>query len=198
LQIVEVGDGIWIADGPRVHALGPITVPSRLIAVRLSDGTLWVNSPVEVGANEMDELARLGPIAHLVSPTNLHNWRLAPWHAHFPNARCWKPPEILSDDPPAVWAADLDQVVFRGNAFIEETEFFHRASRTLIVADFIQNYKRLRGVLPDIRFTFIRKELARQSLRKLLAWDFENLIVAHGDCVNGGAKAFVASAFRFL
>jgi hypothetical protein len=111
------------------------------------------------------------------------------------------PPETFTDTPPAAWASDLDQVVFRGNAFAQEVEFFHPRSRTLIFNDFLQNHRltgnRI-GVPFDIRLTIMNKELARQSLRKLLTWDFENLVVAHGDCVNGGAKELVSSAFRFL
>ena len=54
------------------------------------------------------------------------------------------------------------------------------------------------GVGLDIRLSFIRRNLARQSLQKLLSWDFDRLIIAHGPCVETGAKAFVERAFRWL
>ena len=150
---------------------------------------------------EMAELERLGTVGYLVAPASLHRWRLSAWEAAFPNAQTWAPPEILTDVPPPAWAADLDQAVFRGNAFVEETEFFHAASRTLIFNDFLQNHaltgKRV-GMPFDIRLSMTKKELARRSLRKLLSWDFDNLILAHGECVSGGAKALVESALRFL
>ena len=50
----------------------------------------------------------------------------------------------------------------------------------------------------DIRLSFIRRNLARQSLQKLLSWDFDRLIIAHGPCIETGAKAFVERAFRWL
>ncbi|HTU70250.1 MAG TPA: DUF4336 domain-containing protein [Candidatus Baltobacteraceae bacterium] len=211
----EFGPEIWIADGPPVSVFGPLKLPTRMIVVRLGDGSLWINSPIDASPEEMPSVARLGEVRHLVAPTSLHRWRLGAWKARFPQARLWAPPAILSDDPPAAWARDLDQTVMRGNAFLAEVEFYHPQSRTLVFADFIQNYPpqphrplldalikisgAMNGGVPnDIKLSFTNKALARRSLRKLLSWDFDNLIVAHGDCVTGGAKAVVERAFRFL
>jgi hypothetical protein len=115
------------------------------------------------------------------------------------------------------WAADLDQLVFKGNLFIQEVFFFHKLSRTLIAADFIQNHPiepgkpllnalwKLGGVahpsggVPlDIRLSFTDRTLARRSLEKLLLWDFDKLIIAHGVCMEKDAKPFVKQAFRWL
>jgi len=52
------------------------------------------------------------------------------------------------------------------------------------------------GGLPlDIRLFFIHRDLARQSFPKLLSWDFDKLITAHGVCIETNAKAFVERAF---
>ena len=215
MKIEPFGPDIWVANGPNVAVIGPVMLPTRMVVVRLQDGSLWINSPIEATRMEMAEVERLGPVRDLVSPAKLHRWRLAAWNAAYPNARTWAPPEIFADTPPAQWANDLDQVVFGGNAFVREVEFFHLKSRTLIFNDFIQNYApqprrplldfflkisgtRGGGVPNDIKWTMTRKELARRSLRKLLSWDFDNLIVAHGNDVIGGARALVESAFDFL
>ena len=215
LALQTFGADIWIADGPPVKAFGPFTLPTRMIVVKLRDGSLWINSPVQASPADMRRIAELGPVRYLVSPSSMHTWRLASWAAVFPEAQRWAPPQILRDDAPEGWSADLEQLVFRGNAFLEEVEFLHPGSRTLIFNDFIQNYppqpqrplvdallklsgSRGGGVPNDIKVSFIRKELARRSLRKLLSWDFDNLILAHGDCITAGAKAFTESAFRFL
>jgi hypothetical protein len=162
-----------------------------------------------------------------VAPTPLHVWRLEQWHTLFPEAQLWRPPkvrgrsaylgfaELLQDAPPTAWVEDFEQLVFRGNAVIEEVEFLHKKSHTLVVADFIQNYrakaggflgnrtKRIGGVLNggvplDIRLSFTNRKLGRRLLRKLLSWDFDQLIVAHGVCMEQDAKAFVRNAFRWL
>ena len=123
----------------------------------------------------------------------------------------------LTDQPPRGWADDLDQVAFKGNPLIEEVIFLHKRSGTVILDDLIQIHPPVKGKLLrnalfklegvasphggvglDIRLSFIRRDLARRSLAKLLSWDFDKLIIAHGACVEKGAKAFVERAFRWL
>ncbi len=124
---------------------------------------------------------------------------------------------ILSDEPPQGWAGDLYQLPFKGNPLIEEVLFFHKASRTVILDDLIQIHPaapnkpfrnallRLAGVAApqggvpfDIRLSFTNRKLARRSLEKLLSWDFDKLIIAHGPCIEKGAKAFAERAFLWL
>jgi hypothetical protein len=221
-------ENIWITDGPPTRFMG-VTLPTRMIVARLTDGSLWVNSPVSVPTETLSHIMALGPVKHLVAPTKLHVWRLEEWHSLFPNAELWMPPQIprkfrhllftaiLGDAPPRCWADDFDQLVFNGNFFIEEVFFFHKKSHTVVLADFIQNHRTENGrpflnlllklggvaypcggVPRDVRLTFTNRKLARQSLKKLVAWDFDKLIIGHGVCVNKDAKQFVERAFRWL
>jgi hypothetical protein len=124
---------------------------------------------------------------------------------------------ILGDLAPEGWADDLSQLAFKGNPLIEEVLFFHKPSRTVILDDLIQIHPRVEGkhfrnalfklegvlspyggVALDIRLSFIRRNLARRSLEKLLSWDFDKLIIAHGPCIEKDAKAFVERVFRWL
>jgi hypothetical protein len=227
-SLQEFAPDVFVVDGPPVSALG-ITFPTRMIIVRLASGALWINSPVTLPAQTLDSIRALGRVGYLVAPTRLHVWRLEEWHALFPEAELWTSEQIprefkrlpfagiLGNTPPQAWSRDLDQLIFKGNALIEETEFFHPASRTLIMGDFIQNHRprpgrpllnlllRLAGVayphggVPrDIRLTFLHRKLARESLARLLSWDFDKLILAHGVCIENDAKRFVQQAFRWL
>jgi hypothetical protein len=144
-------DNLYLADGPVVHAMG-LPFPTRMIVVRLSDGSLWINSPVAVSETVLQQIQEWGPVEHLVAPTKLHVWRLKAWHTRFPGAKLWAPPQIphslerlpfvgvLGDGAPAAWSSDLDQLVFRGNLFIEEVQFLHKASGTLIFGDAIPQH----------------------------------------------------------
>jgi hypothetical protein len=95
--------------------------------------------------------------------------------------------------------------------------FLHRASRTLILDDLIQVHPSVKGKLLhnalfklegvaapqggvglDIRLSFTQRDLARRSLEKLLSWDFDKLIIAHGSCIEKDAKQFVEQAFHWL
>ncbi len=124
---------------------------------------------------------------------------------------------VLTDEPPKAWADDFDQLVFKGNRLFDEVVFFHKQSGTVILDDLIQIHSKVKGkslrnaliklegvaspdggVGLDIRLTFTNRKLARRSLEKLLSWDFDKLIIAHGDCIEKNAKAFVERAFRWL
>jgi len=194
-----------------------------MIVVKLSGGGLWINSPVEGTREQMESVAALGPIKYLVAPSPLHVWRFEGWSDAYPEAELWIPPRmrvpnpsmhVLGDDPPPAWSADMDQMVFRGSAILDEVYFLHRESRTLIFNDFIQQYDppnpflralaalagvRSGGTPPDIRLSFaFGKAQGRESLRKLLSWDFDKVILAHGACVTVDAKPFVRRALRWL
>jgi hypothetical protein len=207
---------VWVADGPPVRLFGA-PLPTRMVVVKLADGSLWIDSPVDATEEQARTLERIGPVAHLVSPTQMHDWRLAKWSTWFPQAAVWYA-AMLADLPHDVWCDDIDRGTFRGSVMLDETEFYHRASRTLIIADFVQNYspqpghlvlnliKRLGGVLGggspvDLRLSFVgrkRRQLGRESVRKLLAWDFDKVIIAHGDLPAGDARHFVERSFRWL
>ncbi len=124
---------------------------------------------------------------------------------------------ILGDSPPQSWANDFDQLAFKGNPLGEEVLFFHKESRTLILDDLIQANPMLPGhafrnalfrlagaaapqggVGLDMRLSFTNRNLARRSLDRLLSWDFDKLIIAHGACLEKDAKPFVERAFRWL
>jgi len=124
---------------------------------------------------------------------------------------------ILGDHVPSQWAGDLDQVLIRGSSWLNEVAFFHPASRTLVVEDVIQiHHSRpghpLRnamitwggvaaphgGVGRDIRLTFRDKAAARDSIERILAWDFDKLVIAHGPIVTNAARETVEDAFAWL
>ena len=221
-RLAAFGPNIWIADGPVVKGAG-FSFPTRMIVVKLADGSVWINSPVEATREQMQSLSALGPVKYLVAPSPLHVWRLQRWAECFPQAQLWCPPRmrranpsmhVLGDEPPTGWSAELDQMVFRGSAILDEVYFLHHESRTLIFCDFIQQYAprnpvlnalatiagvRSGGTPPDIRLSFaFGKTQGRESLRRLLSWDFDRVIIAHGDCVTQEGKAYVQRAFRWL
>jgi hypothetical protein len=229
-RVADFGNDLWTIEGPEVRDLG-IIFPTRMTVARLSNGSLWVSSPVLVPFETLQQLTGLGPVRYLVAGTPRHVWRLHNWHALFPHAQLWAAPQrplslgqsdlpltgTLGDAPHPDWATDFDQLAFRGNPLAEEIFFLHRRSRTLIIDDFIQHcpivpgkplrnmISRLEGISDapggvglEIKLTFTNRTLARRSLAKLLSWDFDRLIIAHGDCIDANAKAFVEQAFSWL
>ena len=92
-----------------------------------------------------------------------------------------------------------------GASPLREYVFFHCASQTLILTDtafhfdesfplitqlaarVIGGYKKLRQSLLE-RFATREKEQVKQSVQKVLQWDFTRIIVAHGSIVEHNAK----------
>ena len=229
-EFQEFAKNVWVIDGPAVRDMG-FMFTTRMTVVKLSSGSLWVNSPVLVPFDTLKRVAELGPVRYLVAATPRHAWRLASWHTLFPEAQLWVARTtpftlkkghlpftgILGDEPPQGWASDLDQLAFKGSPLIEEVLFFYKASHIVILDDLIQIHPiekgrafrnallKLEGVASphggvglDIKLLFTNRKLARQSLEKLLSWDFDKLIIAHGVCIEKDAKPFVERAFGWL
>ena len=107
--------------------------------------------------NLRSRIDALGPVRQLVSPNKIHYAHIGAWKRAYPDAMAWGSPGVreraasqriesdfdaeLGDGPDPAWREDLDQLVFRGGRFMEEVVFFHRKTRTLILADLIENFE---------------------------------------------------------
>lgn len=131
--------------------------------------------------------------------------------------------KVLQLDESSLWS-ELDGIFFDGlrtlgtNGFesFNEWVFLHSASRTLIVTDAAFHYdnsfpfvKRLVAIAlgsyetlsPSILERVATKDKARvsASVEKVLTWDFDRVIMAHGVIIeHGGKEAFKAGYERFL
>lgn len=145
------GTDLYSAEGPPVSFYG-FPYPTRMALAKLTDGSLWVWSPIALTDPLAATVDALGPVRHIVSPNKLHHLFLAAWIARWPAARLYAPPGLarkrpdlrfaaeLTDDPDQEWAADIDQTIFRGSFAMDEVAFFHRRSRTAIVGDLVQRF----------------------------------------------------------
>jgi Domain of unknown function (DUF4336) len=123
---------------------------------------------------------------------------------------------FLADRAPEPWAAELDQVLVRGSRVMWEVAFFDRRSKTLILTDLIENIgdttEATNWVLrfwwkvvlhmwgrqkpaPEYQFGWQHKAAARRSLERILAWDFERVVIAHGENLDSDAKRTVRRAW---
>jgi Domain of unknown function (DUF4336) len=150
-QLREFGTGLWVSEGPTVSFYS-FPYPTRMTLIKLTDGGLFVWSPIMLSDALKREVDALGAVRHLVSPNALHHLFLGEWKAAYPQARFYAPPGLrrrrkdlvfdadLADSPDPAWAADIDQVMVRGSVAMTEVVFFHNGSRTAIFADLIENF----------------------------------------------------------
>ena len=227
-MLEEFGPSLYSADGPTVPFFG-FPYPTRMAVARLSDGSAWVWSPVALTEQLANEVQAIGPVRYVVSPNKLHHLFLNEWADRWPDARLYAPPGLarktpdlrwdaeLDDEPNPAWAADIDQVVFRGSFAMEEVAFFHRASRTAIICDLIQRHPeskmsgwkgmlmRLDGLVGEHgstprewRASFLRRGPARAARKKVLGWNAERLLIAHGDCAHTEAAEIITAALSWI
>lgn len=155
----SVAENIGMVDGPFEYlVVGGVKLPlpftTRMTIVRLTNGDLFLHSPIKFQRELANELQRLGNVRHLVSPNQFHYAHIGDWQRAFPEAIAWASPGVrqrararhvnvefkreLAADAPEEWCRDIDQTLFPGGYF-KEFIFFHEASKTLILTDTIIN-----------------------------------------------------------
>ena len=231
-QLKPVDDNIWIVDGPPTSFYGA-PFPTRMTIVRLSDGGLFLHSPIKLTDELNADVSALGPVRHLISPNWIHYVGITDWAAAHPDAQTWASPNVrerakkygyeirfdhdLHDGPEDAWTEDIDQLIVAGSSVHSEVVFFHRASQTLILTDLIENFEAkkiplwfrplawMAGILDpdgkapiDMRMTFSGgKDALRKSLKRILAWKPEKIIVSHGRWYRHDGVAELRRAFRW-
>jgi hypothetical protein len=198
-----------------------------MTVIRLSDGGLVLHSPVRLDDEIRQELDRLGPVTALVAPNRVHHLFLGDYVRAFPRGRLYGAPglaekrkelkfdAILDDSSPSAWAGQIEQHLFRGAPYISEVVFFHRPTRTLMVTDLVFNIKAEKtagarffcwvtgaagrfGPHRLIRLMIRDKVQAAKSVETIMRWNFDRVIMTHGDVLERGGREKFAAAFAYL
>ncbi|TNF24625.1 MAG: hypothetical protein EP329_24580 [Deltaproteobacteria bacterium] len=189
---------------------GGLHFPGKMVVVRLPSGGLWLHSPVPIDDALAAELAALGPVEHLVAPNTFHHLYLAAAKARYPEATTSGPALLRAKRPDLPLDRDLEdgapwddaiavELVAAGPKMAEAV-FLHRPTGTVVACDLAFNLTavdgwwtrtalRLVGAFGGLRqsrlwrrFTTDR-ETARAAAERILAWDFERVVVSHGELV---------------
>jgi hypothetical protein len=221
----HLADEIWTL--PHDFKMMGIDIGTRTTLVRLADGGLFLHAPGHLVPEAIDAINELGPVRCIVAPNDFHHLFIGEAAALWPEAKVFVSPglpskrsdlpdhEILGDTPSEDWKADLDQVWMRGAPRVNEIVFFHRLSRTLVVTDLAFNvpdpgsfllrlFMRINGSFDRFATSRLMKSMysdraaARVSAEKILNWDFDRLVLCHGNVVEQGAKALLESESAWL
>jgi hypothetical protein len=225
--VSSLAPDLWVADRPFKIPLRLGDIGCRMTVIRLSDGGLFLHSPVPLDAALRAALDQLGPVRAIVAPSKAHHLFVADYVKAYPEAKlCGVPglPEkrkdlkfdsMLSDEGGADWRSQIDQQLFGGAPLLNEVVFFHRATSTVIFTDLVFNiaagdaskaraFNWLSGAAGHfgphrlIRWTIRDRKAARDSVRKILEWEFDRVIVTHGDVLDSGGRDRVRAAFSYL
>jgi hypothetical protein len=218
-----IADGLWAVETPlRFRGL---ELGRRMAVIRLSGGELLVHSPAQLTPELHRALDELGPVRFVVPASFLHGHLfMEQYRAAYPQARLFSAPGLprrrpdltfdgeLGDSPDPAWAAALDQALFRAGRFITEVVFCHRASGTLLVGDLCWNvtpamppatrvwagWRPRVAPTPAFRLAITDRAAARASLERILSWEFDRILIGHGEIVETGGRAALRGAYRRL
>lgn len=226
---------IGIVDGPfeyltvaRVRL--PLPFTTRMTVVTLPGDELFLHSPIAFDAGLADDLRSRGTVRHLVSPNQFHYAHIGEWARAFPGALNWASPRVrerararkvdvhftrdLAANAPKDWVDEIDQTLIPGGYF-KEYVFFHRSSRTLIMADTIINLEldkigqpwRFATWLAGMYYPFgqvffgmrlpllLQRKRTSAAIRTIQSWHPERIVLSHGRCFDENAEEVIARIF---
>jgi len=227
-MLEEFGPDLYSAAGPTVSFFGfPYPTRMAVARLSDGSAWVWSPIALsdqladEVRAiGPVRHIVSPNKIHHLFLQAWGERWPDA--HFYAPPGLAKKKPDIhfhaeLGDEPAQAWATDIEQVVFRGSFAMEEVVFFHRASRTAIVGDLIQRFSPAkisgwRGLLMRVddlvgergstprewRVSFLSRGPARAARQKVLDWNAQRLLIAHGECAQEGSADIIAAALSWI
>ncbi|MFQ5787866.1 MAG: DUF4336 domain-containing protein [Thermodesulfobacteriota bacterium] len=225
-HLTSLSQNFWAIHCPQ-RFFG-LEIGTRMTIIRLKSGELFLHSPVHLTNNIQKKLNTLGKVRYVIAPNKFHHLYVGEYFNAFPDAEIYAAPGlerkradlsfhgVLTNETANGWQEDIVHLVFGGMPLINEVVFLHRESLTLILTDLIFNFGsdlplstkiflKLDGVFNSfsvprlIRYLLIKdREKARESISKILSWDFERVIVAHGNILETGGKEAVNKAFNWL
>jgi hypothetical protein len=150
-----------------------------MTVVRLADGGLFIHSPVSLDGALRAAVDALGPVTAIVAPRG-----------------------------------ELEQVLFAARLLENEVVFFHPGTRTTICADAVFNLathpsrwtrlvarllgNRGPGATWVERFLVRDRKAARAQVDRMLPWDIERIVLAHGAIVERGGREVLRRAYAWL
>lgn len=219
-----LAENLWSQARP-LRFLG-VETGTRTTIVRLANGGLFVHSPGPLDAEARAFVAAHGPVAAIVAPSLFHHLWAGEWKDAHPGALLCACPgldrkradlpwdRVLGDAPEAPWAGEIDQVSFAARTMENEVVFHHRASRSMICCDAVfhlashpSRTTRFVATLLGARqpgatwleHLMIRdRRGAREQVDRMLAWDFDRIVLAHGEMIETGGREVLRRAYAWL
>lgn len=198
----------------------------RMTVVRLTGGEVLLHSPTLLDPNVRAAIDEIGQVTGVIAPSWWHDLHLDETRSLYPAARFFLAPVLmqsnprlsaraLGEAPPPLWSAQIDQTRIEGIALhFDEFVFYHCASRSLILSDLLINDGAFVGGMAQqivrlaagsgccfprvFRLAVVNRRRFEASIRRVLEWDFDRIVVGHGAIVETGGKRAFCNAFQWL
>jgi len=225
-HIISIAQNLWSLNQPQKF-LG-VEIGTRMTVIRLDSGDLFLHSPIRLTDEIKQTLSNLGNIRYVVAPNKFHHLYVGDYVSAFPEAEIFSAPglkekrrdlsfhNVLTDGQEYGWTSDITHLFIDGIPLLNEVVFLHHQSKTLILTDLICNLgpeipfstkilAKLDGIymnpaVPRIFRYFGIKDShkVRKSISTILSWDFDRILISHGNIVESGGKRAFRKAFSWL
>jgi hypothetical protein len=213
IAVEQLAEDLWVLRYAK-KLLG-VEIGRVVTLLRLRDGRVVIHSTAPFAPDDVAKIHSLGEPAWLLDVSCFHDSLAEQGRAVFPSlpylvpegfANAGQLRAISLDAAPLEWEGELRVRRIDGMPKVQEHVVLHVASRTLIVGDllfnfpqdstwwtrlFVQHVMRLRNLSGMSAFfrSMIRDRAAfHRSLNEIFTWDFDRVIVGHGDAIETGGK----------
>src|SRR5262245_26926436 len=217
----EIAPGVALMQYP-LRAFG-IDFRRCVTLLRLTDGRVAIHSSAPFTVEDVEAIRHFGIPSWLVEATLMHDTFARSASAVFSDLPYLAPdgfaklsgvPTRPLYPPPPDWTGEIEVLKIEGLRKINEHALFYRASQTLVLADLLFHFPadsrgwprffarhimrlpRLSGISAFFRLMIRDPETFALSMKKMANWDFEQIVVGHGEPIQNSAKRIFAQALH--
>ncbi|MBA2269197.1 MAG: hypothetical protein H0W20_01190 [Chthoniobacterales bacterium] len=209
----QVAENVWVMRFP-LRLLG-VAIGRNVTIIRLASGKIVIHSTAPFMPADVAAIRQVGEPGWLLDATRFHDSFVEEGRAAFPAVPYLAPGDLAKGTAgetapltpaPSEWAGELEVLELDGMPKVREHVMFHRPSRTLIVGDVLFNFgrgasgwtrffarhvmrlKEFIGMSPFFRLMIRDRDAFRSSVAAMMRWDFDRVIVGHGEIIARGGK----------
>jgi len=247
VELKEYTKNVWISQIPFVFQSMQFGLRMVVILLNENENNVLIYSPIPITQETKDKIKNVYKwnVKYLIAPNSIHHLFLQDWITEFPEVIVIAPPNLKErrndiqfdhvfdidvDDndwnvkniPKEIKHSCLDIMVVKTGIFHEEIVLFHKDTKTLIVADHIENigyspeteecknfpimYRIIVSLMgmrgrpsapADMKLT-VNRDWYRKSVQKIMEWDFDKIVPSHGRMVENNAKDIYVAANAFV
>jgi hypothetical protein len=217
--VLPIAENIWLLGYP-LKMLGA-DLRRNVTLVRLRSGKLLIHSSGPFTGEDVTAIRALGEPAWLLEGILRHDTFARQGRDAFPEISYLAPegfsevvgfPTLPILPAPPEWAGELEVVEIGGAPAAREVAVLHAPSRTLILTEVVFNFNDNQPLWTELLLRVavggehhpgmprpvkagVKDEAAFQaSMQSILAWDFDRVIVGHGDVIESGGKEKLRAA----
>ena len=200
---------------------------NRMTIAILPNKKLWVHSPIQIDAATASMIKSLGDVTAIIAPNLFHYSHITKFLDYFPEITIYgvngiqKKLKISKNiknleqySQAGNWLPDLESIMIKGVPKVNEVVFFHQSTQTLILTDLLFHFLNpkgwskcvysLYGINNKLAFSSLSKlliqdkKLFKESIENIVDWDFNKIIVSHGELIKSNGKEKFIKAFKWL